>query len=136
MKAFLARDGGRPLRFLIAGGLNTAIGLAFYPLLLWVAPVLQTHYMVGLAISQATCLCIAYVVYKIGVFRTRGNMLKEFARFASFYLINYATNWLALPLLVEGAGVPPIIAQSLFTILIIVGSYFWHSRLTFKPTED
>lgn len=127
---------GRPLRFLIAGGVNTVVGLAFYPLLLWSVPVLRTHYLLGLAISQAVCLCFAYVTYKIGVFRTRGNVPREFVRFASYYVLNYAANWLALPLLVEAGGVPPIIAQSAFTLFLIVGSYFWHSRLTFKTSED
>ena len=126
----------RPLRFLVAGGLNTLVGLAFYPLLLWSVPILHTHYMIALGISQAICLCFAFIIYKLGVFRTRGNLAREFAKFASFYLINYALNWLALPLLVEAGGVPPIIAQVGFSLLVMVGSYFWHSRLTFREIAE
>jgi len=83
-------------------------------------------------VAQATSLVFAFVVYKIGVFQTRANLLREFGAFSSFYLINYATNWVALPLLVEGARIPPIFAQLGFSIVLIIGSYFWHSRLTFK----
>lgn len=121
----------RPLRFLIAGGANTALGLAFYPALLWAVPWLRTHYLVALGIAQAVCLCFAFATYKLAVFRTRGDVLREFARFASFYLANYAANWAALPALVELAGADPVWAQLAFNAVVIVGSYFWHSRVTF-----
>ena len=95
-------------------------------------PLFTTHYMVALGIAQAVCLCFAFTTYKIAVFRTRGNVLREFATFASFYLANYAANWAALPLLVEIGGIPPMIAQVGFTLVLIVGSWFWHNRVTFR----
>lgn len=122
----------RPLRFLIAGAVNTAVGLAFYPLLLWAVPVLRTHYLVALLIAQACCLCFAFSTYKFGVFRTRGNVPREFATFGSYYLFNYAVNWIALPLLVELAGVQPVLAQTGFTALLVIGSWFWHNHVTFQ----
>ncbi|AZI35459.1 hypothetical protein NT2_09_00510 [Caenibius tardaugens NBRC 16725] len=123
----------RPLRFLVAGGINTVLGLSFYPVLLWAVPLMRAHYMVALGIAQVVCLCFAFTLHKFAVFRTRGHIVREFAHFASFYLFNYAVNWAALPLLVEGAAIPPAIAQTGFTLALIVGSYFWHSRVTFRP---
>jgi len=122
----------RPLRFLVAGGLNTAFGLAFYPLLLWSVPWFRMHYMIALGIAQAVCLCFAFTTYKLGVFRARGNILREFAAFSGFYLFNYAANWAALPLLVEVADMSPIIAQLGFTVVLVVGSWFWHNLVTFR----
>lgn len=122
----------RPLRFMLAGAANTAFGLAIYPLLLWSVPAFHTHYLVALAAAQAISLCFAFATYKIGVFRTRGNVAREFGAFSSFYLFNYAANWAALPLLVELGGVPPIVAQLGFTAALILGSWFWHSRVTFR----
>ena len=130
----LIADRERSLRFLVAGGINTVFGLAFYPLLLWSVPLLRTHYLAALAISQAVCLCFAFMTYKLGVFRTRGNVAREFGTFSSFYLFNYAANWAALPLLVELGRVPPVIAQIGFTIVLVVGSFFWHSRVTFRSS--
>jgi putative flippase GtrA len=123
---------GRPLRFLIAGGVNTLFGLSIFPALLWISPWLHTHYMVGLGIAQVTSLIFAFGTYKLTVFRTRANVAREFATFASFHLVNYALNWLALPLLVEAGGISPIVAQMGFVLLVMVGSYFWHSRVTFR----
>jgi putative flippase GtrA len=136
MSRAMALNGQRPLRFLLAGGVNTAFGLSFYPALLWAVPLLRTHYLVALGIAQAVCLCLAYVIYKLGVFRTRGNVLREFGTFSSFYLFNYAANWAALPMLVEFGRISPVIAQLGFNAVVIVGSYFWHSRVTFRPARD
>ena len=122
----------RPLRFMVAGAANTAFGLAIYPLLLWSVPAFHTHYLIALGVAQAISLCFAFATYKIGVFRTRGNVAREFGTFSSFYLFNYAANWAALPLLVELGGIPPILAQLGFTAVLIVGSWFWHSRVTFR----
>ncbi|MET0307476.1 MAG: GtrA family protein [Sphingomonas sp.] len=131
MIAQSARQAGRPLRFVAAGAANTLFGLAIYPLLLWSVPALHTHYMIALGIAQAVSLCFAFATYKLGVFRTRGNLAREFGAFSSFYLFNYAANWAALPALVELAGIPPVLAQLGFTAILIVGSYFWHSRVSF-----
>lgn len=135
MKDALRQNGHRPLRFLLAGAANTALGLSFYPLLLWAVPTLHKHYMIALAISQAVCLCVAYMTYKFGVFRTQGNVAREFGVFTSFYLFIYAANWAALPLLVEVGGIHPSFAQLGFNLIVILGSYFWHSRITFRAGE-
>ena len=132
MKFLLARAGDRPLRYVIAGSANTALGLTFYPFLLWAVPFFRTHYLMALGIAQVVCLCFAYLIYKLVVFRTRGNVAREFGRFSSFYLANYAANWALLPLLVEFAHMHPSIVQIGFSLIVLVGSYFWHSRVTFR----
>jgi putative flippase GtrA len=124
--------GGRPLRYLVAAGLNTVFGLAIYPLLIWSTDWLAHHYMVALLIAQAVSLVFAFTTYRLGVFRTRGDIPRQFGIFSSFYLFNYAANWAALPVLVEVAGIHPIIAQLGFAVILMVGSYFWHSRVTFR----
>ena len=101
----------RPLRFALAGAANTLFGLAIYPLLLWSVPPFRAHYLIALVVAQAVSLCFAFATYKLGVFRTQGNLAREFGAFASFYLANYAANWAALPLLVELGGIPPVAAQ-------------------------
>ena len=126
---------GRPLRFLIAGGLNTLVGLTAYPILLWASDWFYEHYLVALLVVQVFCLCFAFTTYKVGVFRTRGNIVSEFVRFSSYYMGTYAVNWAALPALVEIAKIDPIIAQYIYAFIVLVGSYFWHSSVSFKPTE-
>lgn len=126
---------GQPLRFLIVGGINTVVGLAAYPLLLSFVPWFRVHYFLGLLLVQVLCLIFAFLTHKYGTFRARGNVLHEFWKFSTFYLANYAANWLALPALVEWGGIDPILAQTGFAIIVVIGSYFWHSRVSFKTTE-
>lgn len=125
----------RPFRYLVAAGFNTAFGLAIYPLLLWGFPWLRVHYMIGLFIAQALSLAFAYSSYKLAVFKTRGGYARELPAFLSFYGVNYAANWLALPALVEFAHIPPIIAQLMFSAVIMITSYFWHSKVTFRGAK-
>lgn len=115
--------------------LNTALGVAFYPALLWLFTPLRQHYLLALGISQAVCLLFAFATYKLGVFRSQGRVVREFFRFSSFYLINYAANWVALPALVEFGKIDPLYAQMGFTVVLVTGSYFWHSRITFKARD-
>lgn len=131
----LVARGGKPLRFLIVGGLNTAFGLTIYPVLLWSVPWLRIHYMVALLIAQAVATLFAFMTYKLLVFQTQGRTGRELVRFLAFYLANYAVNWAALPLLVEVAHLPPIIAQVCFTFTLAVLSWFWHNRVTFATTS-
>lgn len=126
--------GGRPLRYLVAGLLNTAFSLTIYPALLWCFPYFQTHYMQGLAIVQPIGIVFSFVTQKLGVFRTVGNVIAEFVRYVSFYMIYFVMNWAALPILVEVIKVPAIIAQTAFQMIAIAGGYFWHSRVTFLET--
>jgi len=123
----------RPIRFAVAGAVNTVFGLAIYPILLRSSDTLHRHYLTGLAIAQATSLFFAFGVYKWAVFHTRANVVREFWIFSSFYLFNYALNWIVLPVLVDDAGAIPVVAQFCFSLVVMIGSYFWHSRLTFRP---
>jgi putative flippase GtrA len=128
-------SGRRPFRYLVAAGLNTAFGLAVYPALLWAFPWLRVHYLVALLIAQGSSLCFAYATYKLGVFQTQGRYAREITAFLSFYGVNYAANWVALPALVELAHIAPIIAQLMFSAAIMVSSYFWHSKVTFRGAK-
>lgn len=123
------------VRFLLAGGLNTAIGLAVYPALYFLAGPLRFHYLTILVISQVVCVSFAFVTSKFLVFQTSGNYLRESGKFLTFHLAYFLVNLAALPALVEFAGMNPVWAQTLFAVLVIVTSYFWHSRITFSTTK-
>jgi putative flippase GtrA len=125
----------RPFRYLVAAGMNTAFGLAIYPALLWAVPWLRVHYLVGLFLAQGLSLCFAYASYKLGVFQTRGGYAREITAFLSFYGVNFVANWVALPALVELGHFPPIIAQLMFSAVIMITSYFWHSKVTFRGAK-
>ena len=134
--AAAGRNGGRPLRYLVAAGFNTAFGLAIFPLLVWSSTWLAEHYLVALVIAQASSLIFAFNTYRFGVFGSDGAVGRQFGLFSSFYLFNYAANWAALPFLVEVIGLNLIVAQLGFALVLMIGSYFWHRKITFRQTES
>jgi len=107
------------------------VGLAVYPIFYFSLPPLRSHYLTILTISQVLCVTFSFFTTKFIVFQTAGNYMREFGKFGTFHLSIYLFNLAALPLLVELAGMNPVWAQMLFTVLVIVSSYFWHSRITF-----
>lgn len=125
----------RAVRFVLTGALNTAFGLCVYPLLLWLVPALRTHYLLALGGAQIASTLFAYASYKLVVFRTRAGVVREAGLFGSFYVVVSGINWLVLPLLVEVVRLPPIAAQLGFSLVLMVASYLWHSRITFRPAR-
>jgi len=132
MKKFLKKHELK-LRFLFAGGFNTLVGLSTYPILYFALKTFHLHYMVILVLNHSICVPIAYITNKYLVFRTRGNHLKEFLRFSSFYSIYFLANLLLMPLMVEVAGMHPALTQVIIGIGIIASSFLWHSKITFAP---
>jgi putative flippase GtrA len=121
------------MRFLLVGGVNTLFALVFYPALLWAVPLFQKHYLVALGIAQACNILFSFSTQKLLVFRASGGpLLREFATFLSFNLGVIVINWIALPVMVERAGADPAVSQIIFTVFATIGSYLWHSKLTFR----
>jgi len=126
----------KQFRFLIAGGLNTIVGLSIYPLFYIFLEPLGLGYIQVLLFSQMFCITFSFFTNKYFVFKTKGNVKEEYLRFFAFYGFYLLLNLLCLPFLVEVIQITPILAQTLFSFAIIVSSYFWHNLVTFKPTKE
>jgi len=124
--------GSKQLRFLLIGGLNFLWGLASYPALYWALGPLKLHYMAVLGAAYLINTAVAYLSQKYFVFKTSGNFGKEFAKFLSLQVAIFAINSLVLPVAVEVFKVQPVIAQTLFALLLAVVSFVFHDKVTFK----
>jgi putative flippase GtrA len=131
----LRADGGLKLRFLAAGTLNTIFGLSIFPLLMWALGSVPRAYLIALLISHPTSIVFAYLTNKYLAFRTRGGFVREFMKFSSFYLMNFAANLAALPFCVEVLHLPPVPCQLCFAAAVMLSSYLWHSRITFARKQ-
>lgn len=123
---------GQKLRFVLAGGLNTLVGLAAFPALYFLLQPQTLGYMVILTISQALCIGFSYLTNKFLVFRTSGDYVGESLRFAAFHLGYFILNLVVLRFCVESFGFSPVPSQLSFAVLVIITSYIWHSRITFS----
>ena len=119
------------VRFIFAGIVNTVFGLSAYPILYYSLAKFDLHYLVILFISQVICITFSYGTNKVFVFKTTGNVVREYIKFSSFYMSYFLVNLVALPFMVEILKMNPIFAQILFTFVVVVSSFFWHSKISF-----
>lgn len=122
------------VRFLLAGGLNTAFGFACF--------VVYQHtvgahwgYMWTLALTHVTSVLFAFATHRSFVFRVSGRLLVDLWRFESVYLAALGLNALLLPLLVEVGGAPVLVAQAAITCLNVIVSWLGHSRFSFRRSS-
>lgn len=129
---FFLRRHHKEIRFLIVGGVNTLVGLSVYPILYLTLKKFEIGYIQVLIISQIICITFSYFSNKYLVFKTKGNIKREYSKFFAFYGFYFLLNLIFLPIMVEVLNSNPMIAQAIFSIAIIVSSYFWHNAITFK----
>lgn len=127
----LARD--QRIRFLTVGATNTLVGyLVFSAFTLWVFHDVYLGYLLSLAVSYVVGITLAFVLYRRFVFPVHGHVVRDFARFVSVYLVAIGINAAALPLLVEIARVPPLLAQLLILGVTTLLSFFGHKKFSFR----
>lgn len=121
----------RKVRYLLAGGWNTVFGygagLAIYGLCAE-----HLHIVVIGILANVIAITMAFLTYKLFVFRTKGNWLGEYLRsfivYGGLAPLGIGLLWL----LVEGMRMPFWLAQGIVVLTTIVVSYLSHSRFTFR----
>ncbi|MFD6092508.1 GtrA family protein [Oerskovia sp. NPDC060338] len=120
--------------FLVVGAFNTVLGTAWFIVFeLLLGPRLGAYgYMASLVCAHVAAVLCAFVLYRRFVFRVRGQVWLDLARFEVVNLSSLGINLLALPLCVEVLGLPPILAQLLITFVTALVSYFGHKGFSFR----
>jgi putative flippase GtrA len=121
------------VRFVIVGGFNTVFGYLLFALFqLTTGPYLG--YFFSLYASFLVASIVAFLLHRRHTFKVHGtgNILVDFLRFISVYVVALTLNSIALPLLVEGADMSPLIAQAIIVIVTTVTSYFGHKYFSFR----
>lgn len=124
----------RRVAFLIVGGVNTVVGFLWFVLFqvtigqLW-------GYMATLVFSHIASVLCAFYLHRRFVFRVRGHVWRDLARFEVVQLGAFGINLVALPLLVEVAGLGPIVAQAVVVFVTVTLSYFAHRHFSFRRKE-
>lgn len=90
--------GGQFVRFLVAGGVNTAATFALYAVLLRFVP-----YLVAYSVSYAVGILLSYALAVGFVFRKRASLV-SFLRYPLVYVLQYLVGAGVLWTCVEGLG--------------------------------
>lgn len=137
--ARLFRD--QRVAFLIIGGVNTLIGFGLFVLFELVfghavdsaiGPILGS--LVALVCAHIIGVLLAFVLYRRFVFKVRGHVLRDLARFESVYLVAIGFNAIALPTLV-GLGAARIPAQAAIVLVSTAISYLGHRFFSFHRAK-
>ena len=117
--------------FLLVGATNTLVGFLFFAAFL--ATVGQRWgYLAALVCAHVVSVLFAFVLYRFLVFRVRGHVLSDLWRFETVYLSALAVNFVLLPVLVELAHLPVLVAQALIVFVTSVMSWVGHKRYSFR----
>lgn len=119
------------INYLLIGGWNTLLGYLIFVALYYLFRQI-IHYLILLIISNILSITNAYISYKIFVFKTRRNYLREYLRFYVVYGGAFALNFILLPVCVELFHIQPVIAQGVLMFLTVIFSYFGHKNYSFK----
>ena len=121
------------VRFLMVGATNTVVGyLVFAALTHWIFDEVFLGYLISLALSYALAITLAFLLYRRFVFGVTGHVLRDFIRFVGVYLVAIGINAIALPLLVEGLRLSPLLAQAIILIMTTIVSFFGHREFSFR----
>ena len=121
------------IRFLIVGGINTVVGYTLFAVFTqWLFSDVFLGYLISLGLSYALAISLAFVLYRRLVFVVRGHVVRDLVRFISVYIVAIGANALALPLLVEIAGLPPLLAQAIILVVTTLLSFLGHKNFSFR----
>ncbi len=128
------------VRYLVAGGWNTVFGYGVFALLTHaLSGLIPYAYMVAAVLANVLAITMAYVSYKLVVFRTKGNYLREYLRFYVIYGASAVAGIALLPVFVALVGAfagksdaVPYVAQALLMPLLVLGSFVGHKTFSFR----
>lgn len=130
---------GEKIRFLVIGAWNTLFGLA----VLWVLDA-AIPYDPGSLVEKQGVLLGAWVVsvthnyltFKLLVFRTRGNWLREYLKIYSVYAALFAVQSVLMLTISQVFGLSVFWATLPTLVVVTVMSYVGHTCFTFRRVDD
>ncbi|MFD6177241.1 MULTISPECIES: GtrA family protein [unclassified Isoptericola] len=121
----------RESAYLVVGAINTLVGLAAFAVLeRTLGDVIG--YLGALVLAYAVGIVVGFTLHRRFVFKVRGGVWLDLARFVSVQLGALALNAALLPAFVELAHLPVLPAQVLALALTVVASYFAHLYFSFR----
>lgn len=122
----------RPVRFIITGGYNTAVGYILFIAALYVFGQSQTGVQAALLASYVLSSFNSYLAQKFLVFRTKGDYVREYFKALSVWAAGYFINAALLYLLTKELSLHPYAAQALSVCCVTVFTYILFKYYSFR----
>jgi putative flippase GtrA len=127
----ISPENKKKIRYIAVGAWNTVFSYAAFIFLYYLTNS-WLHYMAILVLSQIVGLTNAYVTYKFIVFKTKGNIVREYLRFYVVYGTTFIVNLILIGIFVELLGINPVVSQGIIAIVVVTIAYFGHSHFSFN----
>lgn len=146
---------GQFLRYLCVGVFNTVFGYSVFAALNWYLDRrgVRASYMYAYTISNFINITVAYFGYKIFVFKTKGNYLREWLKAMAVYWSGFLPGFVIIPAAVyamkrilppqfvvlhhtfAGKTAAPYIANALLMGFGVIYSFIGHKKITFRQAK-
>lgn len=132
IKIFINKRG---LRYVVVGGVNTLFGYLLTVFLFYLL-VNKIEIIIILVISNILSISFSFLTYKLFVFKTLGNWVKEYARcylvYGGISVVGISLTWLFLDIF----HINIWIAQAISILIAIIFSYHGHKKFTFRTNYE
>lgn len=146
---------GQFLRYLCVGVFNTVFGYSVFAALNWYLDRrgVRASYMYAYTISNFINITVAYFGYKIFVFKTKGNYLREWLKAMAVYWSGFLPGLVIIPAAVflmkrllppqfsvlhhsfSGKEAAPYIANAVLMGFGVIYSFLGHRNITFRAAK-
>jgi putative flippase GtrA len=114
-------------RYILTGGLASAVYYAVFS----AGWLVSVPYLLMAVVANLVTAVVTFPLYRRGVFRYSGPRLPSFLRFYAVCLWSLGFNLVGLPLLIEVAGLPVLLAQLVVIVVVPLVNYQVNKHWTF-----
>jgi putative flippase GtrA len=122
------------VKFVVIGIYNTLFGYAVFAGLHLALP--HVNYMLVLIVSRELSVVSAFIAYRLFVFKVKGPIVPDFLRFWMVYSGALVINLIALPLLVQVAGLNVLVAQAITVTFMVISTWIGHNHFSFRRSGE
>ena len=133
------------LRFLLVGGFNTVFAWSVLTVLDWVFGKINTALAwnfpkiwvanAALIVQYAITINVSFITMRYYVFRSRGNIVKEWAKAWSVYIFIYLINAPSMSFLMWAFGLEAWQAQGIYLIFSTIITFILHKYYSFRQVK-
>lgn len=118
------------IRFAIVGCFNALIAYMIYVFFILIFG--KYYYQHSLALAWIFSSIISFFTHRIFVFRGKGNLIKEYIKCASTWIVAYFINAFLLEILVKFIKLNPYLAQVIAPAIAGIFTFIMFKKMAFK----
>lgn len=118
------------LRYIVTGMWNTLLGICVYAGLIMICG--EKYYLPLVILSNIISITNAYICYKFFVFKTKGNILKEYIKCYTVYGLSMLCSILLMYVFVDLFNLNAIASNIVITLMLTIVSFLGHKYFSFN----